>query len=429
MSELPDDDASTPWRKRMLRGTSLPAQLLHSATSFLMMAGMARFAPTEAFALAAAFFLLVTLTSSLNIYVLSAAWLRNGEEEDLQPLATFTLMISATLALVLTGVWAVYRHRAFGPAPAWELPNVGLASFSYLYCLAWRRQLLLDARFHLATLGDGLRALLILGGGVALHIVGAGLEFQAFMGVFVLGHVAGVAPVLQEVLGHEVARPVTGTWLGRALQPLAAITRGDWLSVASGLVNVVFSQAASLLAPMLIGASQYATLRAYELFLFPVIFMAQLLDPLYMRRFRGADAERTAVHLQGIGPPALLMFAPLALGLGLAWTAVPLRELLSGLIAPEYRAEAWLLGLVLALSAWISLNAPIRWRLTVAGAGSPLLKGTALGIVVSLLLLWALTQRHPEAWAVLAARMAYEACLFVAGLAGLHALGRRRESR
>jgi len=428
MSELTEDEVGAPWHQRLLRSTSLPTQLLHSATSFLMMAGMARFAPTEAFALAAAFFLLVTLTSSLNVYVLSAAWLRNGKDEDLQPLAAFTLMTSGALAMALTAVWAIYRHWAFGPAPAWEMPSAGLASFSYLYCLAWRRQLLLDARFHLATLGDGLRAILILGGGAILYTTGAGLGFQHFVVVFVLGHVLGVAPVMHEVLAGAVTRPARGTWIGRALQPLAAITRGDWLSVASGLANVVFSQAASLLAPMLIGANQYATLRAYELFLFPVIFMAQLLDPLYMRRFRGAAAARAPFHLYDVAPPALLMFAPLSLSLGLAWLVPPLRGLLLGLIAPEYRADAWLLVLVLALSACISLNAPIRWRLTVAGAGSPLLKGTAVGIVISLALLWALSREHPQAWAVLAAKMTYETCLFGAGLSGLATLARRRST-
>lgn len=428
MSELNEEEAGAPWHQRLLRSSSLPTQLLHSGTSFLMMAGMARFAPTESFALSAAFFLLVTLTSSLNVYVLSAAWLRNGEDEDLQPLAGFTLLISLLLSLALTGFWAVYRHWAFGPAPAWELPNVGLGAFSYLYCLAWRRQLMLDARFHLATAGDALRALMILGGGAALHLTGAGLAFPLFLLVFVLGHVGGVAPVLHEVLGHAVARPPQGRWLGRALQPLAAITRGDWLSVASGLANVVFSQAASLLAPMLIGAQQYATLRAYELFLFPVIFMAQVLDPLYMRRFRNADAGRATVRAADILPPALLMFAPLAGGLVLAWAVPPMRPLMAGLVAPDYRAAAWLVVPVLMLSGWISLNAPIRWRLMVAGAGSPLLKGTGVGILVSLGLLWTLTRQHPEAWTVLAAKMAYEACLFLAGLAGLHGLSRRKES-
>lgn len=432
MNEHPDDDAGAPWHQRLWRRTSLPTQVLHSSTSFLMMAGMARFAPTEAFALAAAFFLLVTLTSSLNVYVLSAAWLRHGDSADIRPLAAFTLLISAVLALLLTGAWAVYRHWAFGPAPRWEIAQAGLAAFSYLYCLAWRRQLLLDARFHLASFGDGLRAVLILGGGLFMHSGKVDLSFDSFLLIFVFGHLVAVAPVLRELLGRGGGQPTAHRGWRFALQPLAAITRGDWLSVASGLANVVFSQAASLIAPMLIGAHQYATLRAYELFLFPVIFMAQVLDPIYMRRFRGIEEASSVAQpysaarpLRDMMLPALLMFAPLAVGLAIAALVPPLRDLLMGLVAPEYRADAWLFFWVLALSACIALNAPMRWRLMVAGAGAPLLRGTAVGIVASLTLLWLFTLSTPLAWTVLAAKIAYELCLFGASVAGLWALGRQ----
>lgn len=424
MSDVIDDGLGPPWHQRLLRRTSLPAQLLHSATSFLMMAGMARFAPSDAFALAAAFFLLVTLTSSLNVYVLSAAWLRGGQDEGLKPQAAFTLLISLGLSLLLAGVWAGYRHWAFGPASTLETVVAGLAGFSYLFYLAWRRRLLLDARFGLASLGDGLRAVLIFGGAVALHRGGLGLGFDTFLYAFLCGHLAAVVPVTREILGDR--RSGAGGWWSRALNPLAAITRSDWLGVLSGLANVVFSQAASLLAPMVIGAASYATLRAYELFLFPVMFMAQLLDPLYMRSYRGAVESAAPIGAAEIMKPALLMFTPLALVLGVAVLFEPVRALLLGLVAPDYRAEAWLLAPVLALSGWIAVNAPIRWRLTVSGAGVPLLKGTAMGIVVSLLLLWVLAGHEPQAWTVLAAKIAYESCLMLAGLAGLWTLRRGR---
>jgi hypothetical protein len=419
VSDLPDDQPGAPWHQRLLRRTSLPTQLLHSGTSFLMMAGMARLAPTDAFALATAFFLLVTLTSSLNVYVLSAAWLRNGEDEDLQSLAVFTLLTTLGLSVTLTVVWAVYRHWAFGAAPEGEPVLVLLASFSYLFCLAWRRQLLLDARFSLATLGDGLRALVTFAGAWALSWFGLGYAFEWFLLAFIASHFAAVAPVMHEVLGHAVPRRDPAGWLQRGLRPLAAMTRGDWLGVCSGLANVVFSQAASLLAPMLIGAGQFATLRAYELFLFPVIFMAQLLDPLYMRRYRDASQGGAAMRLSDVALPAALMFAPLCLLLLAGVLVPPLQALLLALIAPEYRSDFWLMSLVLALSGWISLNAPIRWRLTVAGAGSTLLKGTVVGIVCSLLVLWLLTRSQPLAWSVLAAKMAYEACLCFAGVVGM----------
>jgi hypothetical protein len=407
----------------MWQRTSLPTQLLHSATSFLMMAGMARFAPSQDFALAAAFFLLVTLASSLNIQVLSAAWLRlpAAAVSAAHPLAAFTWLSSGVVGSVLGLAWAAYRHWAFGPGGLAEWLLTVAGGIAYLGYLAWRRQWLLEARFATATWGDGLRALVLLLGALAAHEASPGLDFREFLGLFFLSHALAMLPALR---GVGAGGAQAGRWWQRGLLPLHTLGRGDWLAVGSGLANVAFSQAASLLAPVLIGATQYATLRAYELFLFPTIFMAQVLDPIYMRRYRDASAQAAGAAPASMLWPALALFAPLAL-LCLAVATLPWAcRGLELLIAPEYRAEIGLLGLVLALSAWVALNAPLRWRLTVAGHGAPLLRGTAVGIVASLATLLLLTASSPLAWTVLVARIVYEACLWVAGHRAVQALQR-----
>ncbi len=414
----------------LLRRTSLLTQTLHSGTSFLLMAGMARLAPSYAFALAAAFFLLVTLISSLNIYVLSAAWLRAEGPEAMRRLEGFTLFLTLTLGLIFALFWVGYRGWAFGPAALQEVLLVGVAAFSYLFFFARRRQLLLDGQFGVATLADGLRSVLVIVGAVATMWGGWQFDFSQFLWIFVLAHLLGVVPVLTRgSINKAPSSEGLGWWqrLQRSLSPLQAITHADWLSVGSGLANVMFSQSASLLAPMLIDPAQYATLRAYELFLFPVFFMAQVLDPIYMREFRlqTGDAQNPTLP-QRLGRPALLIFTPLTLICLGVWLSPWLATLFQTLIAVEYRSAFWLLGLVLALSGLISFNAPVRWYLTVAGEGKPLLFGTGVGIVLSLMTLLVLTHWQPLAWTVLAAKMMYEVSLALAGAVGVVRLKRAR---
>jgi hypothetical protein len=375
---------------------------------------MARFALSADFALAAAYFLLVTLASSLNIHVLNAAWLRAPRVQGRShPLSAFTLLSAAGLALALTAVWLGYRHWAFGPGDATELAMSAAASLSYLYYLAQRRQWLLEGEFARAAWGDGLRAGALFAGAALAHAAGHGVDFPNFLALFAVAHAVAALPALTQ----RGARPQIRWWAG-AVQPLAELRQGDWMGVGSGVANLVFSQAASLIAPLLIGAVAYANLRAYELFLFPTIFMAQVLDPIYMRRYR----EQHEGHIADRGGlteclvPAAWLFLPLALVCLLAATLPLARTGLETLIAPAYRPEFWLLALVLALSSSIALNAPLRWRLTVTGQGGALLKGTAFGIVASLAVLALLTRWNPEAWTVLVARMVYEAGLLGAGL-------------
>jgi O-antigen/teichoic acid export membrane protein len=415
----------------LLYETPLPTQVLHSGTSFLLMAGMARLAPPEAFGLAAAFFLLVTLSSSLSIYVLSAAWLRLVGDDAKRRLEGFTLSLTASMGLVFAPLWLAYRGWAFG-VPEWrEVGLAAIASFAYQYFFARRRQLLLDGYYQTALAADGLRSLSVMTGAAVMIWRGGQLDFSDYLVVFACAHLLGVLPVLSVREGRVASTrvpPPLADQLRRTLSPLRTITRGDWLTVGSGLANLLFSQAATLLAPILIGSTQYAVLRAYELFLFPVFFVVQVLDPLYMRKFREelTDTRHKPEPLQQLAAPALLIFAPLTLiALG-AWLSPWVTRLVQALIAPEYRDPFWMLALVVMLSALISLNSPARWYLTVLGRGESLLMGTAVGVVLSLLVLVGLSQWQAMAWTVLVAKMVYELCLVIAGYAGLAGYGRRR---
>ena len=406
---------------QLWRRTSVVTQVLHSGASFLLMAGMARLAPTHAFALASAFFLLVTLGSSLNVYVLSAAWLRLEGPEAARRLAQFALLLSTASALMFALFWLGYRGWAFGAASLREWLLVGVAAFSYLNFFAQRRQLLLGGEFVRVTLADGIRALLILGAGAATLWSDGVLEFERFLLIFIGAHLLGMLPMMAR------RSPTAGTpklslrsRFAQTLSPASVVRRGDWLSVGSGIANVLFSQSASLLAPMLVSPTEYATLRAYELFLFPVFFMAQVLDPICLRRYRALPQQQPVrALLIGLTGPSLLIFAPLALICAAAWFSPAFAGLLQTLIAPEYREAFWLMGVVLMLSGLIAINAPLRWYSTAQADGRFLLMGTALGIVVSLTALFTLTHIYAGAWAVLASKIAYEAALLIVGGLGV----------
>ncbi len=409
----------------LLRRTSLPSQTLHSAISFLLMAGMARFAPSQAFALAAAFFMLTTLCSSLNIYLLSSTWLRLMGDDAATRLEQFSLWLSGISALFFGFFWWGYRSWAFGAAPFLEVLGVGLAAASYLQYFARRRQLLLSGRFVMATLADTIRALLIVGAGVATFWSQSVFDFERFLVIFVLAHVLGVLPVMSWQSDVTGLRLPLRAMLFHVISPLHALRKGDWLAVGSGAVNVVFSQSASLLAPMLIGSTEYATLRAYELLLFPVFFMAQILDPIYMRKLQtvsGGASGQSSSLLATLAWPALAIFSPLGLVCLLAWLWSPAATLIQLLISPEYRGSYWLMTWVLGLSGLIAINAPLRWYMTVTGVGRPLLIGTGLGIVLTLIVLFILTQRYPTAWTILCSKVTYELVLLIAGSWGLSKL-------
>jgi hypothetical protein len=409
----------------LLRRTSLPSQTLHSATSFLLMAGMARLAPSHAFALAAAFFMLVTLCSSLNIYLLSSTWLRLMGDDAATRLERFSLWLSGISALFFGFFWWGYRSMAFGAAPFSEVLSVGLAAAAYLQYFARRRQLLLSGRFAMAVLADAIRALLIVGAAVAAFWCQGVFDFDRFLLIFVLAHVLGVLPVMSwrsNVVGLHLP---LHSMLVNIFSPLNTLRKGDWLAVGSGAANVVFSQSASLLAPMLIGSIEYATLRAYELWLFPVFFMAQIFDPIYMRKLKtvsgGVSGQRSSI-LATLAWPALAIFSPLGLVCLLAWLWPPAATFIQFLISPEYRGSFWLMTWVLVLSGLIAINAPLRWYMTVAGVGKPLLIGTGLGIVFTLIVLFILTKQYPAAWTILCSKITYELVLFVAGSWGLSKL-------
>ena len=420
---LENQDSKLFW---LLRRTSLPSQTLHSATSFLLMAGMARLAPSHAFALAAAFFMLVTLCSSLNIYLLSSAWLRLMGDDAATRLERFSLWLSGISALFFCFFWWGYRSTAFGAAPSFEVLSVGLAAAAYLQYFARRRQLLLSGRFAMAMLADAIRALLIVGAAVATFWSQGVFDFERFLLIFVLAHLLGVLPAMSWQSSNVAGiRLPLRAMLPHVFSPLHALRRGDWLAVGSGAANVVFSQSASLLAPMLIGSTEYATLRAYELMLFPVFFMAQIFDPIYMRKLKTVSGwvsgQRSSI-LATLAWPALAIFSPLGLVCLLAWLWPPAATFIQFLISPEYRGSFWLMTWVLGLSGLIAINAPLRWYMTVTGVGKPLLIGTVLGIVLTFSVLLTLTRQYPTAWTILCSKVTYELVLFVAGSWGLSKL-------
>ncbi len=412
-------DAKLFW---LLQRTSLPSQTMHSSTSFFLMAGMARLAPSHAFALAAAFFMLATLCSSLNVYLLSSAWLRLMGDDAAARLEKFSLWLSGTSALFFGFFWWGYRSWAFGAAPLSEVVSVGLAAASYLQYFARRRQLLLNGRFAMATLADTIRAILIVGAGAATVWTQGVFDFDRFLVIFLSAHVIAVLPVMSWQRDVASLRLPLRAKLLHVLSPLSALRKGDWLAVGSGAANVVFSQSASLLAPILIGSTEYATLRAYELWLFPVFFMAQILDPIYMRKLKtvsgGASGKRSS-SLATLAWPALVIFSPLGLVCLLAWLLPPAATLIQLTISPEYRGSFWLMTWVLGLSGLIAMNAPVRWHMTVTGVGKPLLIGTGLGIVFTLIVLFILTRQYPTAWTIFCSKVTYELVLLLAGSWGL----------
>ena len=400
----------------LLQRTSVPSQALHSATSFVLMAGMARLAPSHAFALAAAFFMLATLCCSLNIYLLNAVWLRLTGDDAGVRLEQFSLWLSGVSALFFSLFWCGYRSVSFGAASFTEILSAGLAAASYLLYFFRRRQLLLSEKFAMATLADILRALLVIGPGLATFWSQTVFDFERFLVIFVAAHVFGVLPVMSWRSNAVSLRLSLRMKLLNILSPLLTLRWGDWLTVGSGSANVVFSQMASLLAPMLIGSTEYATLRAYELWLFPVFFMAQILDPIYMRKLKtvsGEAAKQSSSLLSTLAWPAFAIFFPFGLVCLFAWVWQPAETLLQLSIAPEYRGSFWLLALVLILTGLISINAPLRWYMTVAGMGRPLLVGTVLGIVLTLIILLILTKQYPSAWTILCSKITYELILLI----------------
>jgi hypothetical protein len=54
--------------------------------------------------------------------------------------------------------------------------------------------------------------------------------------------------------------------------------------------------------------------------------------------------------------------------------------------------------------------------------GKPLLIGTGLGIVFTLIVLFILTKQYPAAWTILCSKITYELVLFIAGSWGLSKL-------
>jgi hypothetical protein len=402
---------------RSTRWASAPTQLLHSATTFIVTLTCARLAEAQSFGLIAAAFLLLTLAISLSMQWISFVWLHDTEA-DPGAIYRAALVLALCFAALYSIGWALYARWALDwHSTADALIAAGCAPFFLVY-FTFRRLLLLQARVREATrldLGRAAAFMLGLGALVAGHVV---LDLRAYLLIVLAAHAVPLALIDVGLAraGRGHAPDAAGCVRG-AVRKVFGLQHGDRLNLVSASMNIGFSLSSSMVAPVFISTVGFASLRAYELLIFPTMFAIQTADPIYMNRFRGlarqgVDARRWVREVVEVGA---LLVVPYLLLYGLLVAPVTGQRALALLVAPQYRADRALVHWLVLLSALTAANAPVRWMLSVLARGRPLLIGSALGFVLSLLSIAWLADGSAAPWVALVARSVYEACLLAAG--------------
>jgi hypothetical protein len=411
---------------RKLLGSSAPIQLLHSGTSFLVIFACAKVANEVDFGHISAYFLLLTIGVSLSMQWVSLIWLREPES-DSPGLYWAGFWLSAMCAATFWAVWCLYAFLAFGLATLIGALLALTSALVFFVYFSVRRLLLLQSRLALAARLDGVRALVFAIGIGALLLTRIALSLEVFMGLVLAAHLLALAAA---GLGHTLAdgelRGQLRLTLSTSVRRIFGLQAGDRLNLYSAAMNILFSQASSIAAPLFISAAAFASLRAYELLLFPTFFVLQTLDPIYLNRFRNLSSLRpvqTRRWLAELSTAAILVAAPFALLYGLLLTPAWGPGLLDLLVAVGYHGDRGLIHLLLLLTMLMASNGPARWAMSVLGMGRPLFIGSLVGFPFSLVVLALLSQSEPRAWIALCAKLIYEGCVLLICIA---ALGARR---
>jgi hypothetical protein len=415
---------------RKLLGSSAPIQLLHSGTSFLVIFACARVADEVDFGHISAYFLLLTIGVSLSMQWVSLIWLREPESSG-SGLYWAGLWLSAMCAATFWAVWCVYAFLAFGLATLVSALLAFTSALTFFIYFSVRRLYLLQNRLALAARLDGVRALIFALGIGALLMTRIGLSLEVFMALVLAAHLLALAAAGsgQNLMAGDPHTRFRSK-LGASLRRIFGLQDGDRLNLYSAAMNILFSQASSIAAPLFISAAAFASLRAYELLLFPTFFVLQTLDPIYLNRFRSLSSLRpvqTRRWLLELLTAALLVAAPFALLYGLLLTPEWGPQLLDLLVAAGYHADRSLIHLLLLLTMLMACNGPARWAMSVLGMGRPLFIGSLVGFPLSLVVLALLSEAEPRAWIALCAKLIYEGCVLIICIAALGA--RRSDAR
>lgn len=327
------------------------------------------------------------------------------------------LGLIAAMAAVVVWVLLLYYQKLF-------VATADPASISLLWALAMmylficvRRTLMLLGRHGQALALDSAR---LVASVVWIYVVSGAPS----AGDYVLWILAAHLPVLvfMAVLPLPKAPPVaiTNTLSQRLAAAFPTLSRRGVAVVAAEQAGTVFAQAALLVAPALVSAEAFAANRAYEIFFVLMVFVAQAIEPHYVRIARDWGKNNSWIDLvaKWLTPASVLLIPVLVLTLAQALLPLPLQPV-SLLIPSEYLYAKDIFWPVCAAAAAVSLGAPARWQLSANAQGRVLFAGTVLVGAGSIALMFLCANNISALWLPALVRAGYEVAMLLVYLAGV----------